>query len=272
MAAAIAPRVGQVDPGVGQIGVIAIDGPSGSGKSTTARRLAIRFGVAYLDTGAMYRAATWAVLQAGIDPGDASGVAEVVEASELEIDIDPTAPRCRMNGIDVSVAIRGSEVTGAVSAVAAIAQVRHLLVAQQQAIIATELRGDAQLGCRFDKHGIVVEGRDIASAVVPDAVLKVYLTASQSARAARRHGDTTVPSASATPNGVGGSDVQLVRVAEDLQRRDAADHARAVDPLRVAPGAVVLDTTDLDIDDVVTKLVELHAAAVVTASRTAGKN
>ncbi len=262
-------RAGQA----GFAGVIAIDGPSGSGKSTVSRRLALRLGVAYLDTGAMYRAATWAVLQAGIDPADLSGVADVVAQSWLEIGIDPATPQCRMNGVDVTASIRGPEVTAAVSAVAANPRVRQRLVAQQQAVIAAAKRGEAEFDGferQFDKRGIVTEGRDTASAVAPDALLKVYLTASQAVRATRRHRDVTAPVPAVPADGDESSTrAQLEQVARDLQRRDTLDRARAMDPLRVVPDAVVLDTTDLSVDDVVTTLVELHTAAVEATPGTA---
>ncbi|MGH3545463.1 MAG: (d)CMP kinase [Mycobacteriales bacterium] len=259
----------------GFVGVVAIDGPSGSGKSTVARRLADRLGVAYLDTGAMYRAAAWAVLHAGIDPADVTGVADVVAGSELEIGIDPTAPQCRMNGVDVSGPIRGAQVTAAVSAVAANPAVRRVLVAQQQTIIAAAVRGELECVGMINRYGIVAEGRDIATAVAPDALLKVYLTASQTARTKRRQGDAALLKAeqpeSAETAGTGAASesetaAHLARVAQELQRRDTLDSSRATDPLRIADDAVVLDTTELGIDDVITQLVALHAAALATAS------
>ncbi|OLB78263.1 MAG: cytidylate kinase, partial [Actinobacteria bacterium 13_2_20CM_2_71_6] len=153
--------------------VVAVDGPSGSGKSTVSRRLAAALGARYLDTGAMYRAVTWAVLQAGVDPNDAEAVAKVAADARLASGTDPERPSIRLDGVAVDTEIRGPEVTGAVSVVAAVPAVRRLLVAQQREIIATVER-------------IVVEGRDIGTVVAPDARLKVYLTASADTRAHRR--------------------------------------------------------------------------------------
>jgi cytidylate kinase len=209
--------------------VVAVDGPSGSGKSTVSRRLATAIDGRYLDTGAMYRAVTWAVLNAGVDPNDPDTVAKVVGEVDLEIGTDPLAPHFVANGVDVDAAIRGPEVTGAVSAVAAVPAVRKRLVALQREMIAAAGR-------------VVVEGRDIASVVAPDADLKVYLTASAAARAQRRSAEDA-------------ADVDAT--AADLARRDKLDSSRAVDPLRQADDAIVVDTTGLGIDDVVAKLHEL---------------
>jgi len=209
--------------------VVAVDGPSGSGKSTVSRRLATALGARYLDTGAMYRAVTWAVLQAGVDPGDAAEVASVCSRVSLDIGTDPTAPYTKVDGISVDGPIRGVEVTAAVSAVSAVPAVRAELVARQRQIIAAVGR-------------IVVEGRDIGTVVAPDADLKVYLTASVDERARRRSGENMV-------------DVDAT--AADLRRRDQFDSTRAADPLRRAPDAVELDTTRLGIDEVVSRLREL---------------
>jgi CMP/dCMP kinase len=209
--------------------VVAVDGPSGSGKSTVSRRLAIALDGVYLDTGAMYRAVTWAVLEAGADPLDADSVAKIAAETELSIGTDPVDPHFLANGVDVSAAIRGPAVTDSVSAVAAVAAVRRQLVAQQQAIIAEHPR-------------IVVEGRDIASVVAPDATLKVYLTASPAARAQRRSAEDA-------------ADVAVT--AADLARRDGYDSSRATDPLRRTSDAIEVDTTGLTIDEVVAKLLDL---------------
>jgi CMP/dCMP kinase len=209
--------------------VVAVDGPSGSGKSTVSRRLATALDGVYLDTGAMYRAVTWAVLAADVDLSDADAVTKIAAETELSIGTDPVAPHFRANGSDVSAAIRGSDVTGAVSAVAAVPAVRRRLVALQQSIIASQPR-------------IVVEGRDIASVVAPDADLKVYLTASAEARAARRSAEDA-------------SDVAAT--ARDLARRDKLDSSRATDPLRQADEAIEVDTTGLGIDEVVARLLDL---------------
>ncbi|MCA2218054.1 (d)CMP kinase [Jidongwangia harbinensis] len=209
--------------------VVAVDGPSGSGKSTVSRRLATALDGVYLDTGAMYRAVTWSVLQAGVDLTDADAVAKIALETELSIGTDPVAPHFRANAVDVDTAIRGPEVTGAVSAVAAVPAVRKHLVDQQRAIIASYPR-------------IVVEGRDISSVVAPDADLKVYLTASAAARAARRSAEDAT---------------DVAATEADLARRDKLDSSRAVDPLRQADDAVEVDTTGMGIDEVVAHLLNL---------------
>jgi cytidylate kinase len=209
--------------------VVAIDGPSGSGKSTVSRRLAEALGARYLDTGAMYRALTWAVLRDGVDPGDHAAVEKVAEAVRVEIGTDPQSPSVRVDGMSVEREIRGEAVTSAVSAVAAVPAVRVRLVAQQRDIVAASYR-------------IVVEGRDIGMVVAPEADLKVYLTASAGERARRRSAE---------------NDTDETTVAVDLDRRDRFDSTRVVDPLRQAPDAVVLDSTELGVDQVVRRLLEL---------------
>jgi CMP/dCMP kinase len=210
-------------------GVVALDGPAGTGKSTVAQRLASRLDAHYLDTGAMYRAATVAVLRAGVDPADAERVTEVVQASRIEVSLDPEAQRTLLDGSDVSASIRGPQATAAVSAVSAIPGVRELLVRQQRELIR--------------RGGTVAEGRDIGSVVWPDAELKVYLTAREEVRARRRAGQ------------LGNDD--LAGITESMRRRDAFDSGRAVSPLRRPDGAVEVDTSDLSIDEVVGLLAEL---------------
>ena len=209
--------------------VVGVDGPSGSGKSTVSRRLATRIDGVYLDTGAMYRAVTWAVLQAGVDLNDPDAIAKIALETELSIGTDPAAPHFAANGVNVDAPIRGAEVTQAVSAVAAVPTVRKHLVALQRAIIAGHPR-------------IIVEGRDIASVVAPDADLKVYLTASSAARAQRRSSEDAA---------------DVAATEADLARRDKLDSSRKTDPLRQADDAVVVDTTGLGIDEVVAYLLEL---------------
>jgi cytidylate kinase len=209
--------------------VVAVDGPSGSGKSTVSRRLATALDARYLDTGAMYRAVTWAVLRSGVEPTDADGVGKVASEMLLEIGTDPTIPHVLADGVDVSVDIRGPEVTAHVSAVAAVPAVRQLLVARQRDLIAAAER-------------IVVEGRDIGTVVAPDADLKVYLTASADARAQRRSAEDA-------------ADVAATQA--DLARRDHLDSSRATDPLRQASDAVEVDTTGMGIDQVVAYLLRL---------------
>jgi cytidylate kinase len=209
--------------------VVAVDGPSGSGKSTVSRRLADALGARYLDTGAMYRAVTWAVLRSGVDLADGHAVAKVAVETDLTIGTDPEGPTIQADGVDVSVEIRGPEVTGAVSAVAAVPAVREIMVARQRELIAEAGR-------------IVVEGRDIGSVVAPDADLKVFLTASADARARRRSLEIAADEAA---------------TAADLARRDRFDSTRTTSPLQQATDAVELDSTELGIDEVVARLREL---------------
>ncbi len=206
--------------------VIAIDGPAGSGKSTIARALADHLGLDYLDTGAMYRAVAFAALRARIDTGEAAAVVAVARAMDLVLD----RTSCVVDGVDATEAIRGAEVTAAVSTVAAVAEVRKELVERQRAWVA-------------ERGGGVVEGRDIGSVVFPDARLKVYLTASPEVRARRRAGE------------IGDADVEWV--AADIRRRDDADSGRVASPLVAADGSVTIDTSDLDIDEVVAVIVGL---------------
>jgi cytidylate kinase len=210
--------------------VVAVDGPSGSGKSTVSRRLAQRLGTVYLDTGAMYRAVTLAVLRAGVDPHDAETVVKITSAADLLVGTDPAAPHISLDGVAVDAEIRGPDVTAHVSAVAAIPGVRALLVARQREIIAAA------------PGGIVVEGRDIGTVVAPDAALKVYLTASAAERARRRSTEQATEQAA---------------TEQDMARRDRLDSTRAADPLVRAADAVELDTTELGIDEVVDRLVGL---------------
>jgi len=203
--------------------VIAIDGPAGSGKSTVARRLADRLGVGYLDTGAMYRAATWAVLDSGIDPSDESAVAALVATTSIDVDRGIVT----VGDDDATIAIRGPEVSGLVSIVASNSAVRADLVERQRAWV-------------ISRGGAVVEGRDIGSVVFPDAEAKLYLTASPEARARRRaaeRGDA--------------DDAEIERTATELARRDHIDSTRADSPLVAADGSTTIDTSDMTIDEVV---------------------
>jgi cytidylate kinase len=215
--------------------VIAIDGPSGSGKSTVARRVAAALQLRYLDTGAVYRALTWAVLDEGVDPEDVDGVLAVAGVAQIRVSTDPQARAVSVDGRDVAAEIRGPLVTGAVSAVSAIPQVRERLVALQQAIIGA--------------GGIVVEGRDIGTVVAPDSPVKIFLTASAETRAERRSADAEIS--------VGDRDVSSVQA--DLARRDSLDSTRATSPLAMAPDAVQLDSTTMNEDAVVARVLELVA-------------
>ena len=207
--------------------VVAIDGPSGSGKSTVAARLAARLGIGHLDTGAMYRAVTWAVLSSGIDPADAQAVTGLARAARIEL--ADGAATVSIDGHDVTGPIRGAEVTAHVSAVSAHAGVRSEMVRRQRQWVAE--RGSA-----------VVEGRDIGSVVFPDADLKVYLTARDEERARRR---------AAQQDGPRGSESA---VAAEMARRDRLDSTRAASPLAVAAGAVVVDTSDRRVEEIVEDL------------------
>jgi CMP/dCMP kinase len=206
--------------------VIAIDGPSGSGKSTVARRLAERLGLAYLDTGAMYRGVAFAALRRGIEPDDADTVATLVEDVTLQV----TSTSVLVDGVDASIEIRGPEVTRAVTPVAANPAVRRELTSRMREWAA-------------EHGGGVVEGRDIGSVVFPDADLKVYLTADDDERARRRTKEV--------------SDLSYDDVAAAMAARDAADRSRRDAPLVKADGAVEIDTTTMDLDDVVDALAEL---------------
>lgn len=211
--------------------VIAIDGPAGSGKSTIAKRVAADLGLDYLDTGAMYRAVTFAALAKGVEPDDGEAMSDLAAVVEIDLGVDGTVT---VEGIDATTQIRGPEVTRAVSAVASHPGVRAELVSRQREW--ARRRG-----------GGVLEGRDIGSVVFPDALAKIYLTASPEVRAARRAGEV--------------ADLDYDTVAADIARRDALDSSRSADPLRRADGAVEIDTTHLTIDDVVALLVERVRAA-----------
>ena len=224
-------------------GQITLDGPSGTGKSSVARAVAARLGAAYLDTGAMYRAATVAVLDAGVDPEDADAVARVVAGATIEVGTTAGAELVLVDGVDVAQRIRGAEVTRTVSPVSAVPAVRRQLVDQQRSLVAA---ADA----------VVVEGRDIGTVVLPDATLKIYLTAAPEVRAQRRAGQLGIRSAA-----------EVAALAEDLRRRDEYDSSRADSPLRPAPDAVVVDSTHLDRRAVVDRVVELAASAVAVGDR-----
>jgi CMP/dCMP kinase len=216
-----------------------MDGPSGTGKSTVSRRLAVAGSAAYLDTGAMYRALTLAVLRAGLEGSEPAteGVA-LAAVPDLRSVVDPDAPRILLADEDVESEIRGPEVTAAVSAVSAVPAVRTALVERQRAIVADALATEG---------GIVVEGRDIGSVVVPDAPLKVYLTASEQVRAARR----------GAQDRKAGRSADIGTVLADVRRRDRLDSTRKTSPLYAAADAVVLDTDDLSVDAVLEELLRL---------------
>ena len=207
--------------------VVAIDGPSGSGKSTVARGIAASLGAEVLDTGAMYRAVTWLALHHRVDLADGPALAALAGAAVID-----AGPPAQVDGHDVSVAIRGPEVTAAVSQVSAHPEVRQLLVDRQRAWLRERDTG-------------VVEGRDIGTVVFPDALVKVYLDASSDERARRRALDEA---AALRPADVGA-------VEHELARRDHLDSSRATSPLTVADDALVIDTTGRSVDDIVAEVV-----------------
>ncbi|QSB03849.1 (d)CMP kinase [Natronoglycomyces albus] len=211
--------------------VVAIDGPSGAGKSTTAKTLATAIGAGYLDTGAMYRAATLAALDAEVDLSSADEILSALNEAKLEIGTTVEDPYARLNGESVDLEIRTERVTAAVSQVAGHKKVREHLISEQKAAINAARK----------KGGIVVEGRDIAEVVAPEADLKVYLTADEKARASRR----------ALEIGATASDT-----AEDIKRRDKAD-SKTTKPMEAADGAHVIDSTKLSVVEVVAKLLAL---------------
>lgn len=221
--------------------MIAVDGPAGSGKSSVCRGVAERQHLRYLDTGAMYRAMTWAALDRGVDVNDPVAIGQLAQSVEIVSGTDPRDPQIHVGSVDVAGPIRGDAVTAAVSAVSAVPQAREALVGLQRAEVQRALA---------DGVGIVVEGRDIATVVLPDADLKVFITADPAVRAARRaHQDAEL--------GKAGVDVHQTETA--LLERDAKDSSRESSPLAQAVDAVVLDTSDLTLDDVITRL-----AAMIT--------
>lgn len=218
--------------------IVAIDGPSGTGKSTTSRALATRLSAKYLDTGAMYRVATLHVLNQGIDPADSAAVIAATAVLPLSISDDPASTEVLLTGVDVQKDIRGPEVTQNVSAVSAIPEVRENLVALQRALAAKA-------------HRCVVEGRDIGTAVLVDAPIKAFLTASAEVRAQRRFDQDTAA----------GRDVDFDAVLADVVRRDELDSTRAASPLKPADDAHIVDTSDMTMDQVLDHLIHLVEAS-----------
>ena len=205
--------------------IIALDGPAGAGKSTVAARLAEILGIEYLDTGAMYRAVTYAALQAGVDLTDVEEVTRLARDSDIVV----ADGRVTVDGVDASHEVRSAEVTAAVSTVAALAAVRAVLVERQRS-------------WALSRNGGVLEGRDIGSVVFPDARLKLFITASPRVRAERRVAQT-------------GGDVEEVAAA--IAARDLKDSSRAASPLHEAADALIIDTSEMSIDEVVAQIVAL---------------
>ena len=215
--------------------VVAIDGPSGSGKSSTARGVAARLGLAYLDTGAMYRAVTWLAVHEGVDLADTDAVADLVARSQLVLELDPEHHSVTVDGHDVTTAIRDPDVSAAVSAVATNLGVRADLVARQKQVIAEA------------KGGIVAEGRDITTVVAPEAPVRVLLVADPAARVARRHAEL-------------GEHVDADAVHDQVVRRDRDDSTVAAFH-DAAPGVTVLDSTELTLEQVIDTICALVPAA-----------
>lgn len=214
--------------------LLAVDGPSGTGKSTTCRALAKQLNAKYVDTGAMYRVATLAVLRAGVDPAQTDAVIAATADLPLTVSDDPDSTKVLLGGVDVSDEIRGPEVTRNVSAVSAIPQVRENLVALQRRLAA-------------NAHRAIVEGRDIGTVVLADAPAKAYLTASAEVRAQRRYDQDIA----------GGRDADYETVLADVQRRDELDSTRETSPLTPAEDATVIDTSDMTRAEVLDALIQL---------------
>ena len=213
--------------------VVAVDGTSGSGKSSTSRGVAARLGMRYLDTGAQFRGMTWWMLQQGIDVRDGDAVAARCHEPVIASGTDPTTPAITVDGVDVGEAIRSAEVTGAVSHVSVVPQVRARLLDLQRQIIRD--------------GGIVVEGRDIGSVVWPQAEVKLYLAADAAARAQRRFAEH--------------AHLGDVATAEaGLRERDQIDSGRATAPLVKAEGAVFIDTTNYTLNEVIDQIVTMVKA------------
>ncbi|MEV6425907.1 (d)CMP kinase [Streptomyces sp. NPDC051662] len=214
--------------------IVAIDGPSGTGKSSTSKAVAAQLGLRYLDTGAQYRAMTWWMITNGVDVSDAAAVATAAGKPVLVSGTDPAAPTITVDGSDAAGPIRTQEVTSKVSAVSAVPEVRTVVTELQRSIAAAAAKG------------IVVEGRDIGTTVLPDADVKIFLTASPEARAARRSGEL---------KGKEATDVAATKDA--LVKRDAADSGRKTSPLAKADDAVEVDTTELTLQQVIECVVTL---------------
>ena len=213
---------------------IAVDGPAGTGKSSVSRGLARTLGTRYLDTGAMYRIVTLAVLRAGVDLADTPAIESAATDVPLSVGYDPDEDRAYLDAEDVSSEIRGDAVTKAVSAVSAVPAVRARLVGLQRELAA-------------GPGSVVVEGRDIGTVVLPDADVKIFLTASAEERARRRN----------EQNVAAGLGNDYEGVLADVKRRDHLDSTRTVSPLRAADDALVVDTSDMSESEVIAHLVEL---------------
>lgn len=243
--------VERADAGRSATWVIAIDGPSGSGKSSTAKGVATHLEAIYVDTGAMYRAVTWRVLQEGIDVGAAQKIADAVQSwsadslngTVVELSTDPAAPRVAIGGIDVTEAIREPDVGAAVSAVSAVPQVRETLITAQRALV---------VQAQQNQRSIVMEGRDIGTVVLPEADVKIFLTADVEVRALRRSREDAQRGTSLTAE----PEAAVSATHEHLLRRDQKDSTRAVSPLRAADDAITIDATHLTLEQVIDAVLE----------------
>lgn len=222
--------------------VIAIDGPAGAGKSTVARAVAQALNYTYIDSGAMYRAIALAALRSGVQLEDEEAVAELARMVTVELKTTPTGNRILLDGEDVTEQLRAPDVAAAASPVAAIPGVRRRLVEQQRAL--------ARRG------GVVMDGRDIGTVVLPDADVKLFLTASARERAKRRWLELQAA----------GHQVSLDDIQRDLEERDRRDTQRAVSPLRKADDAVEIDTTDKSVDEVVRQVLDIVRKEQLTCS------
>lgn len=214
--------------------VIAVDGPAGTGKSSVSRGLARELQARYLDTGAMYRIVTLAVLRAGVDLADTLSIENAVRDVPLSVGYDPDEDKAYLDAEDVSTEIRGDEVTKAVSAVSAVPAVRARLVGLQRELAA-------------GPDNVVVEGRDIGTVVLPDADVKIFLTASAEVRARRRNDQ----------NAAAGLTDDYDAVLADVKRRDHLDSTREVSPLRAADDALIVDTSEMTESEVIAHLLDL---------------
>ena len=214
--------------------VVAVDGPAGTGKSSVSKGLARALGARYLDTGAMYRIVTLSVLRAGVDLSDAAAIAEAAADVRLSVGYDPDEDRAYLAGEDVSAEIRGDVVTRAVSAVSAVPAVRTRLVQLQRGLAA-------------GAGSVVVEGRDVGTVVLPNADVKIFMTASAETRARRRNDQ----------NVAAGLVDDYEGVLADVRRRDHLDSTRTVSPLRAAEDALLVDTSDMTEAEVIAHLLEL---------------
>ncbi|MDR7523491.1 MAG: (d)CMP kinase [Armatimonadota bacterium] len=213
--------------------VVTIDGPTAAGKSTVARGVARRLGLRYVDTGAMYRAVALAAIRRGIDPTDGGALGALAESVTVRFESGPSGDRVCLDGEDVTAAIRAPEVSAAASVVSTVPRVRAAMVAQQRALAAS--------------GGVVMEGRDIGTVVLPDAEVKVFLDATLETRAKRRHDELRAR----------GVEIDIEEIKRQEAERDRRDETRALAPLRPAADAVILDTTAMTVDEVIDAVVRL---------------